>query len=84
MNNTLKAALKEYFFGVHQETPRTEEEGKEESLEMYKMIQSLNLPWEKFDELEGVIVKANQAMEFQGFLQGYNYCLTMLNLAQEG
>lgn len=84
MNSTLKAALKEYFFGVHQETPRTEEEGKEESLEMYKVMQNLDLSWERFNELEGVIIKANQAMEFQGFLQGYNYCLTMLNLAQEG
>ncbi len=83
MNESLKESLKEYFFGSYQEIPRSEE-GKAENSKMYDALNSLGLSWEDFDKLEEAITKASEALELQGFLRGYKYCLTMLGLASEG
>ena len=80
MNENLKEKLKEYFCGAYQNTPRSEE-GKESHLQMYKTLNSLELDWDNFDRLEESIVNTMEALELQGFLRGYEYCLTMLNMS---
>lgn len=81
MNQALRTALDGYFYGNYEERPDGEEvlQADRACYECMDVIKGESL----FSELETAISAANMAHECQGFLRGYEYCLTMLNLSKE-
>lgn len=84
MNENLKETLEEYFYnGLYGEIPQREEV-IQNTKEMDKYIRALKLGKEVIYDLDERITVAENLHELQGFLHGYEYCLTMLNLSGGG
>lgn len=84
MNKKLKETLEEYFYdGLYGEIPQ-HEEVIQNAKEMDKHIRALKLEKDVIFDLDERIAVAENLHELQGFLRGYEYCLTMLNLSGGG
>lgn len=79
MNQALRTALVGYFYGGDYEEQRDGEEVLRADRACYESMDVIKGE-SLFSELETAISTANMAHECQGFMRGYEYCLTMLNL----
>ncbi len=85
MNQALQQALERYYYNDDYGKLPESEGIKEAHRAYYEKLEPLRHREKKlFYELEDLIGTSEVEHERQGFLRGYEYCLTMLGLSNRG
>lgn len=83
INNTLRKELEEYYHESTEKHYVPSKESRDAIQKVNRIVKELNLEWDNFNELEHALANIEETHELQGFIWGYEHCLTMLNLAKE-
>lgn len=85
MKKELEKQLDKYFYGDYCEEAEESERTRKARAEYYKYLNPLmRYDKELFFKIEAAITNAEAEHERQGFLQGYQYALTMLGISSGG
>lgn len=83
MNEALRKELERYYFSDAYGHLTDSMDVQESHSACYKCMEPLRQDKEAFDDLESAIADSEIRHEIQGFLRGYEHCLTMLGLNNE-
>jgi len=88
MNEALRETLKKLYDNeiCHNifEDIFLDEKAKDIMEQPRQRIEAVEMSWEDCDEIESAVSASENIHGFYGFLKGYEYCLTMMNLCKGG
>lgn len=84
LNKVLRKKLESYYYnGEYGNLPDGLDVANAHG-KIYGLVEGLGLDYDEFCEIEDAISRTEVESELQGFLRGYEYCLTMMGLMKEG